>query len=129
MSAHSVTKLRGAGLRDGGPGFGSPFPYCGGDPIGSDVEGKANELEAIAGAQQIAAPIAEDLHHGGAVLQSKVTRIRVEKNRVEAAQAADHGGLRRHIFPPASLVLAAITAPARRSASARTTRFPSGVMR
>ena len=69
----------GSGLAAGGPDGGGAFADGGGEEVGHDMDGETEQVEGARGARHIAAAVAEDLLHGGAVLQAEVARIRVEK--------------------------------------------------
>src|ERR1022692_1016388 len=88
----------------GGPEGGGLFTDRAGDPIGCQLGGETKRGHGACGGCHLAAAVAENLLHGGAILQAKVTRVRVKKYRVNAAEIAEHTGLRcrlrRHEISP-----------------------------
>ena len=61
----------------------------GGEPVGGEMGGEAKQGHGAGRARQVAAAVAEDLLHGGAILQAKLARVGVKKDRIQAAKVAD----------------------------------------
>src|SRR6185369_13525350 len=100
-------------------------------PVERAMKGELQKPSAPTAAHQVAATVAEHLLHLAAILQAELARISVQQHRINLAEPGHPQRIGHQAFPPASSLLdrAATTAPARRCASARTTCFPSPVIR
>ncbi len=69
----------GSRLAAGGPDGGGAFVDRGGEKVGHDMDGETDQVHTAGSACQVAAAVAENLLHSGAVLQAKVAGVRVQK--------------------------------------------------
>ena len=67
--------LAGSWFAAGGPYGGGSLTDRGGEPVGYEMDGEAEQGQAAWNSHQVAAAVTKELLHGGAILHAKVARV------------------------------------------------------